>query len=72
MVKFTILKNKENKIEIYGPDGNLSARCLTEKTANELVEILQKDYKFEEPVNDNSVLQSPIAKMTRDLLGKNY
>ena len=67
-MNFKIYKNK-GKYYIYNVYGKCVACCPDKKTAKLRKESLEKDFVFE-PANDNSILNSSIAKATRVLLGK--
>ena len=70
MEKYKIEYNdKTNKFEIRDMLGVIIATCTNQKAAKDVKALLQKD-KDSEPVNDNSILNTPIAKATREILGK--
>lgn len=53
------------KFEIYKATGELVGSCYSKKTAEQTVELLKK-----QPANDNSILNSKLAKATREILGR--
>lgn len=74
MKKYKVYKNKD-KYEIIDMYGKTIVSCTNEKTANDDIDILERMNELNSmdehrPANDNSILNSRIAKTTRELLGK--
>lgn len=58
---------EEGKYVIYDVYGKKVAICSNEKAKNQVLQLLENDFT---PANDNSILNTPIAKATREILGK--
>lgn len=58
---------EEGKYVIYDVYGKNVAICSNEKAKNQVLQLLENDFT---PANDNSILNTSIAKTTREILGK--
>ncbi len=67
MERYRYYKN-ENKFDIYEVTGRYIVSCTNETTAKQLVYMMNNEKGV--PANDNSILNTLLAKATRKLLGK--
>lgn len=63
--------NKETGLyDIYEVYGRYVVSCTNLKAAYDTIELLENDNFNRTPANRNSILETPIAKKVRELLGK--